>query len=167
MSKLEDFVPTFDGPPGSLFLSDRDVVIIELRGLKHSRPNLHTPELYQLQIELLGQHLTADKLVRIYKDTIKSIYKRLTAEGVNLSAYNYWETANDIAFVMEKLGYDKFALFGNSAGTIVAQYMLMEHSDKLTALSLNAVVNVPAGFNKMCLTSINILESIFYRIRTK
>jgi len=164
MSNLEDFVPTFDGPLGNFLLNDRDIVIIELRGLKHSRPNLHTPELGQLQIELLGKHLTSDELISAYKETIGSIYKRLTDQGVNLAAYNYLETANDIAFVMEQLGYDKFALFGNSAGTIVAQYMLMDHADKLSALSLNAVVNVPAGFNKMCLTSINKMESIFEEI---
>ncbi len=164
MSNLEDFVPTFDGPLGKLFLFDRDVVIIELRGLKHSRPNLHTPELDQLQIELLEQHLSARELTQIYKETIRSVHKRLTDQGINLSAYNYWETANDIAFVMDKLGYEKFALFGNSAGTFVAQYMLMDHADRLTSLSLNAVANVPAGFNKMCLTSVDKLESIFKEI---
>lgn len=160
MSNLEDFVPTFDGPLGNLFLFDRDIVIIELRGLKHSRPNLHTPELDQLQIELLEQHLSARELTQIYKETIRSIQLRFTNQGINLSAYNYWETANDIAFVMDKLGYEKFALFGNSAGTFVAQYMLMDHADRLTSLSLNAVANVPAGFNKMCLTSVDKLESI-------
>jgi len=164
MSNLEDFVPTFDGPVGNLFLNERDVVIIELRGLKHSRPNLHTPELGKLQVDLLGKHLTSDELISIYKDTIKSIQQKFSRQGINLSAYNYWETANDIAFVMEQMGYDKFAVFGNSAGTIVAQYLLMEHSDRITALSLNAVVNVPAGFNKMCLTSVDKLESIFEEV---
>jgi len=164
MSNLEDFVPTFDGPLGNLFLNERDIVIIELRGLKHSRPNLHTPVFGELQEELLGQHLSADELIDIYKDTIQSIQEKFTAQGINLSAYNYWETASDIAFVMEQLGYEKFAVFGNSAGTIVAQYLLMNHADKLTALSLNAVVNVPAGFNKMCKTSVNKLESIFQEI---
>jgi len=161
MSNLEDFVPGFDGPLGSLFLNERDIVIIELRGLKHSKPNLHTPELGALQRELLGKHLSSEELIGIYKDTIRSIQEKFTRQGINLSAYNYWETASDIAFVMEKLGYDKFAVFGNSAGTIVAQYLLMDHADKLSALSLNAVVNVPAGFNKMCKTSVDKLESIF------
>jgi len=164
MSNLEDFVPTFDGPIGNLFLFERDVVIIELRGLKHSRPNLNTPELSELQVSLLGKHLSSDELISIYKDTIRAIQERFTDRGINLSAYNYWETASDIAYVMEQLGYEKFAVFGNSAGTIVAQYLLMDHADKLTALSLNAVVNVPAGFNKMCITSVGKLESIFEEV---
>lgn len=164
MSNLEDFVPTFDSPLGNLFLNERDIVIIELRGLKHSKPNLHTPELGELQVSLLGKHLSADELIRMYKDTILSIQERFTAQGINLSAYNYWETANDVAFVMEELGYEKFAVFGNSAGTIVAQYLLMDHAEKLSALSLNAVVNVPAGFNKMCKTSVDKLESIFQEV---
>jgi len=164
MSNLEDFIPTFDGPIGNLFLFDRDVVIIELRGLKHSKPNLHTPELDELQVELLGKHLSSDELINAYKETIASIHKKFTDQGINLSAYNYWETASDIAFVMEQLGYEKFAAFGNSAGTIVAEYLLMDHADNLAALSLNAVVNVPPGFNKMCVTSVNKLESIFMEL---
>lgn len=167
MSNLEDFVPTFDGPLGNLFLFERDVVIIELRGLEHSRPNLHTPELDQLQVELLDQHLTYDEMISVYKEAVYSIRKRFTDQGINLSAYNYTETASDIPFVMEHLGYDRFAVFGNSAGTIVAQYLLMEHADKLSTLSLNAVVNVPAGFNNMCVTSIDKLESIFDEIEQK
>ena len=164
MSNLEDFVPTFDGPLGKLFLFDRDVVIIELRGLKHSKPNLHTPELDELQIELLGKHLSSEELINAYKETIISIREKFTDQGINLSAYNYWETASDIAFVMEQLGYEKFAAFGNSAGTIVAEYLLMDHAEKLSALSLNAVVNVPPGFNKMCVTSVDKLESIFIEL---
>jgi pimeloyl-ACP methyl ester carboxylesterase len=164
MSNLEDFVPTFDGPLGNLFLFDRDVVIIELRGLKHSKPNLHTPELAELQVELLGKHLSSEELINAYTEVISTIRKKFSDQGINLSAYNYWETANDIAFVMEKLGYEKFAAFGNSAGTFVAQYLLMDHADKLSALSLNAIANVPPGFNKMCVTSVNKLESIFEEI---
>ena len=161
MSNLEDFVPTFDSPLGSFFLQDRDVVIVELRGLKHSRPNLHTPELEQLQAELLVDHLQAGELVTAYKEAIRQAKKRFDEQGINLSAYNYWETANDLAFVMEKLGYEKFFAFGNSAGTIVAQYLLMEHADMLSGLVLNAVANVPPGFNNMVVSSVDKLESVF------
>lgn len=70
MSNLEDFVPRFDGPLGNLFLELRDVVIVELRGLKHSRPNMHIPELGELQVSLLGQHLSSEELVGIYMDPV-------------------------------------------------------------------------------------------------
>lgn len=164
MSNLEDFVPTFDSPLGSFFLQERDVVIIELRGLQHSRPSLYTPALDKLQVELLDQHLNAEELVSKYSEAIMLAKEDFDKRGINLSSYNYWETASDLAFVMEKLGYDKFFAFGNSAGTIVAQYLLMEHSDHLAGLVLNAVANVPPGFNNMIVTSVNKLESIFSEI---
>ena len=164
MSNLEDFVPTFDSPLGTFFLQDRDVVIIELRGLKHSRPSLHTPVLEKRQVELLDQHLNAEDLISEYSKAIIQAKENFDKQGINLSAYNYWETANDLAFVMEKLGYEKFFAFGNSAGTIVAQYLLMEHSDRLAGLVLNAVANVPPGFNNMIVTSVNKLESIFQEL---
>jgi pimeloyl-ACP methyl ester carboxylesterase len=165
MSNLEDFVPTFDSPLGNFFLQDRDVVIIELRGLQHSRPSLHTPVLEKLQVELLDQHLNAEELVSKYSEAIMLSKEEFDKQGINLSAYNYWETASDLAFVMEKLGYEKFFAFGNSAGTIVAQYLLMEHSDHLAGLVLNAVANVPPGFNNMIVTSVDKLESIFSEIK--
>jgi len=165
MSNLEDFVPTFDSPLGTFFLQDRDVVIIELRGLKHSRPSLHTPALDKLQVELLDQHLDAEELISKYSEAIMQAKESFDKQGINLSAYNYWETANDLAFVMEQLGYEKFFAFGNSAGTIVAQYLLMEHSDQLAGLVLNAVANVPPGFNNMIVTSVDKLESIFTELQ--
>lgn len=165
MSNLEDFVPTFDSPMGNFFLQERDVVIIELRGLQHSRPSLLSPELDKLQVELLDQHLNAEELVSQYSEAIRHAKMEYDKQGINLSAYNYWETASDIALVMEKLGYEKFFAFGNSAGTIVAQYLLMEHSDHLAGLVLNAVANVPPGFNNMIVTSVDKLESIFNELQ--
>jgi pimeloyl-ACP methyl ester carboxylesterase len=165
MSNLEDFVPTLDGPLGSLFLNDRDVVIIELRGLQHSRPSLLSPALDKLQVELLDQHLKAEEIISQYSEAVRLAKKEYDKQGINLSAYNYWETASDLAFVMEKLGYEKFFAFGNSAGTIVAQYLLMEHSEHLAGLVLNAVVNVPPGFNNMIITSVDKLESIFSELK--
>ena len=164
MSNLEDFVPTFDSPLGNLFLNERDVVIIELRGLKHSRPSLHTPELEALQVELLDQHLQTEELLQVYLDTIASIRSRFEADGIDLSAYNYWETASDIVFVMESLGYDKFSAFGNSAGSFLAQYLLMDHADHLESLVLNAIPDLEPGFNNMCLTSIAKLVEILDKV---
>jgi pimeloyl-ACP methyl ester carboxylesterase len=115
-------------------------------------------------VELLDQHLRAEELISRYSEAIRLAREDFDKRGINLSAYNYWETASDLAFVMEKLGYEKFFAFGNSAGTIVAQYLLMEHSDHLAGLVLNAVANVPPGFNNMIVTSVNKLESIFIEL---
>jgi hypothetical protein len=73
----------------------------------------------------------SEELASRYSEAIKRTKEEFDKQGIHLSAYNYWETASDLAFVMEKLGYEKFFAFGNSAGTIVAQYLLMEHSDHL------------------------------------
>ncbi len=161
LSNIDNFVPELDGPLGDLLLDKRDVVIIELRGLKYSKPNLFTPELTNLQISLLDKHLPIDEIVKLYTDTIKSIYKRFANEGLNLSAYNYFETANDIVYIMEQLGYDKFAVFGSSAGTIVAQHLLMNHPENLSGVIMNAVVDIDNAMNEMHLSSINMLETIF------
>ena len=163
-SNIDDFVPGLFGPIGNLFLNERDVVVIELRGLKYSRPNLNTPELEQLQVELLDENLSADEVFRIYRDTIVSIQKRLTDAGVNLSAYNYWETASDLVFVMEQLGYEKFFAFGSSSGSIVAQHLLMDHSEHIAGIVMNAVVDLEPGFNNMYVHTIEKLDKIFKEV---
>jgi hypothetical protein len=76
---------------GKLFLNERDIVIIESRGLKYSKPNLVCPGLEELQLSLLEKNLTADETIDLYLDTLQSAYNRFIDEGVNLSAFNSLE----------------------------------------------------------------------------
>jgi len=101
LSNIDDFVPKLTGGLGNLFLYNRDVVVIETRGLKYSKPFLHIPELEKIQLSLLGENLSVDETIEIYLDTLQSAYKKFEDEGVNLSAYNTYEISNEVAYVME------------------------------------------------------------------
>ncbi|WP_430815547.1 alpha/beta fold hydrolase [Carboxylicivirga sp. RSCT41] len=160
LSNIDNFVPLF-ADAGQLFLNNRDVVIIELRGLKYSKPYLNTPEIVNLQNYLVDKHLTADETLTLYCDSIKSAYLRFNKQGINLSAFNYKETVSDIVYVMNHLDYDTFSLFGSSAGTIVAQQLMMDYPEKLEAVMLNAVVDMNFALNGMYANTINMLEKIF------
>jgi len=56
MSDIDNFVPDLFGDLGALFLNNRDIVIIELRGLKYSKPNLMLPEIDNLQLYLADKN---------------------------------------------------------------------------------------------------------------
>jgi pimeloyl-ACP methyl ester carboxylesterase len=164
-SDIGGWLPILSGDLGKLFLSNRDVVIIELRGLKYSKPNLICPELDNLKLYLLDKNFTAEKTVDLYLDTLKRVYNRFEREGVNLSAYNNDEIADDIVYVMDNLGYKKFSMFGVSFGTSVVETLLLRHPDHLVCVVLNAVVNLNKSFTNMHINSINTLDSIFEKCK--
>ncbi|MBT8313381.1 MAG: alpha/beta hydrolase, partial [Maribacter sp.] len=165
MSDIDAFIPLMIGDLGKLFLDNRDVVIIELRGLKYSKPNLLSPEIEALQMSLLDKNYTADETLDVYMDTLKETYTRFETEGVNLSAFNDYEIAKDIVFVMEQLGHDSFAVFGSSFGTLVCQHLLLNHSDHITSVTMNAVVDMNKAFPGMHTNANQTLEALFEKCR--
>ncbi len=75
-------------------------------------------------------------------DSLQSAYDRLVQEGVNLSAFNDYEIANDIVFVMEQLNYEKFSVFGSSFGTLVTEHLLLNHSEHLVSVTGEKFIGV-------------------------
>ena len=161
MSDIDNFVPDLFGDLGGLFLNNRDIVIIELRGLKYSKPNLMLPEIDNLQLYLADKNLSTEHTIDLYMDSLQSAYDRLEQEGVNLSAYNDYEIANDIVYVMEQLNYEKFSVFGSSFGTLVTEHLLLNHSEHLVSVTMNAVVDINKALPGMHTNSIQALEDIF------
>lgn len=94
---------------------------------------------------------------------MRGVYDRFTKQGINLSAYNNLEIANDIVYVMEQLGYDKFSVFGSSFGTLVAQYLLLHHDERLVSVVMNATVDLNRALYGMHTNSLNALDTLFER----
>ncbi|MCK5443929.1 MAG: alpha/beta fold hydrolase, partial [Maribacter sp.] len=160
-SNIDGFVPDLAGGLGDLFLNERDVVIIESRGLKYSEPYLKIRGLEELQLSLLKKNLNADETIALYMDSISASYNRFNNQGIDLSAFNSLETSNEIAYVMKQLGYGKFSMFGTSYGTEIAQYVLMNHSDQLASVVMNGVMDINLGGYHMHTSLISTLDAMF------
>lgn len=165
LSNMDNFVPDLCSDLGNLVLNNRDVIIIELRGLKYSKPNLFCPEIDNLQMYLVDKNLSVEETIDLYMDTLKVVYNRFTQEGINLSAYNSFEIANDIVYIMQQLGYEMFSVFGSSFGTLVAQHLLLNHSEHLVCAVMNATVDMNKGLYGMHTNSINALDTIFEKCK--
>ena len=140
-SNMDQFLPLLAGPAGPTLLAQRDAVIIELRGLRYSKPALVCQEVYDAQLAMVGEDVKGDEANQKLLDGMRACHDRLVAEGVNLSAYNNVETAADIAPASRRPGRaDRFNLFGSSAGTIVAQHVMRDFPDRVRSVVLNAVV---------------------------
>ena len=139
-SNFEVFFPVLAGPVGEALLSQRDVVLIELRGLFHSDPNLVAEELFAAQLELASKDVSGPEANAVMLEALRKTHDRFIAEGINPAAFNNKETAADIAFIMSALGYDRFNLFGSSAGTMVAQSVMRDYPQRVRSVALNAAV---------------------------
>ena len=67
---------------------DRDLVVMAQRGTLHSRPNLACPEVDRFYAEAVGLRYDAPSTGRRLVRATRACRGRLTASGVDLSAYN-------------------------------------------------------------------------------
>lgn len=126
-------------------LQHRDIVFVEQRGTQFSRPALRCPERVDHNVAVAKGELA-------FSDPgwIKACRDRLTATGVNFSAFNSIENAADLYFVAEVLGYEQFNYYGVSYGTLLGQYVIAqadEHRVKLRSVILDGVVRADVDFN--------------------
>lgn len=142
-SGIESITPEIAGPLGGALLANRDLVLIDYRGLPLADPALMCPEIIDSAFSEFSRPLTAEEFMEGQIAVAAQCRDRLRAEGVALEAFNNVETAADIAMVMTALGYDEFHVYGTSAGTILAQHLLRDFPDRLASVIIDSTV--PAG----------------------
>ena len=163
-SGIESITPEVAGPLGPALLAQRDLVLIDYRGLPLADPNLMCPEFKEVSDQTLGQDLSAEEYMARQLEGSAACRDRLLAEGVTLEAFNNVETAADIAMVMTALGYEKFNVYGTSAGTILAQHLLRDFSDRLRSVVIDSTV--PAGRSNVHIeAAVNAAETLDAVIR--
>ncbi|MFY7867299.1 alpha/beta hydrolase [Roseateles sp.] len=136
-------VPTL--PELQAVLRSRDLVFVEERGTRYSKPFLSCPE-YD------AKNIAVAKGEMAYTDPswFKTCQERFKAQGINLNAFNTRENAADVYFVAETLGYRAFNYYGVSYGTLLGQYVIAQadkHKAKLRSVILDGVVRPDIDFN--------------------
>ena len=101
-------------------LDQRDLILFDQRGVGYSEPALDCPE---IMADILA-HMEADfdpaTELTNYRAALTECWARLTADGVNLSAYNSAVSAADLDDLRQALGYETWNLLGVSYGTRLA-----------------------------------------------
>ena len=137
-SNLDNFIPDIAGELGKYILPRRDVVIIELRGLRYSSSFLRCEEVFEANLNMLDENLSFEESIENLRKALASSKESFDKKNINLAAYNNAETAKDIHMVMDALGYKKFSLVGSSAGTLVAHHVINENPDRIRCAILDA-----------------------------
>lgn len=153
-SNMDNFVPQIASMLGQYLLPERDIVIIELRGLRYSKPFLKCDELNEVRKQMLEQNLSYEESMSVQLKALTATKDRFEKEGINLSAFNNKETAADIAMILSNLGYDKFNIVGSSAGTLVAHHVIRDYPDRIRCAIMDAGLPIDTTIMKDYVPSI-------------
>lgn len=125
----------------SSFLEDRDVVLIDQRGigkLKMWYAQLKWPN----EDLFVSQEAATDHMNVMVEKSLKAFNRR----GIDLNGYNTVESAHDVDAIRAKLGYDKIIPMGFSYGSHLGLSYLKYHGDKVERAILIGVEGLDETF---------------------
>jgi pimeloyl-ACP methyl ester carboxylesterase len=124
---------------GDAILEERDYILFSQRGTSYAEPFLGCPGRIDFQWELAAQALSlAERNVREL-EFWNACRDTLTAQGINLAAYNSAENAADVNDLRLALGYEKVNLYGISYGSRLALIVLRDHPEGVRSAIIDAV----------------------------
>jgi pimeloyl-ACP methyl ester carboxylesterase len=94
------------------FNRDRELVLMDQRGTLLTTPSVQCPEIERFTVRSLGLVYDAASTGRLHVAATRACYRRLTARGIDLGAYNTTESADDLADLRTALGIHEWNLFG-------------------------------------------------------
>jgi pimeloyl-ACP methyl ester carboxylesterase len=110
-----------------------DVILLDIRGAGLSTPLLVHREAPPLPPNAFTDEETA---LRILKERARAAAEHFRGQGVDLSAYNTIEAADDIEDLRQALGAQKLDLLGFSYGTHLALSVIRRHGQRINRVVL-------------------------------
>ena len=101
-------------------LDRRDLILFDQRGVGYSKPALDCPEIMAEKLAHMEADLDPVVERANYRAVLADCHARLSADGINLSAYNSAASAADLDDLRQALGYETWNLLGVSYGTRLA-----------------------------------------------
>ncbi|MCS6870965.1 MAG: alpha/beta hydrolase [Anaerolineae bacterium] len=143
---IKTFAQFAAAPPISLLRQDRDVVLFDQRGTYYSQPRLDCPAYFDLSVSLLEREVSPEERTRLAVEALSACKADYEAQGIDLSAFNSYENAADVPFIMlDALGYSSYDFYGVSYGTLLGQHVMAVAPRGLRSAILDA--NVPRQAN--------------------
>ncbi|MFI8520843.1 alpha/beta fold hydrolase [Streptomyces sp. NPDC085481] len=119
---------------------DRDLIVMTQRGGPYSQPSLVCPEVDRFHADAVGLRYDAPSTGRLLVRATKQCKDRLTADGIDLRAYNTTENAADFAALRKALGIHRWNVYGYSYGTDLGLTYLRRHPQGIRSLTIDSVV---------------------------
>jgi pimeloyl-ACP methyl ester carboxylesterase len=114
-----------------LFMAMRevaDVIALDQRATGNSAPDLDCPQTLDYPLDRPGDR---EEILRLFKQKARECAEHWKSKGVDLSAYNTNESADDIESLRVALGAEKVSLWGISYGTHLALATIRRHEKSI------------------------------------
>ncbi len=121
------------------FLTQRDFIIFDPRGVGYSEPVLNCWERDEESPEMMEAGLGSETAYTLEVDSFARCRDNLIAQGFDLEAYNSAALAADVIDLKTVLGYDKINLYAVSYGTRLALTILRDHPEEIRSVILDSV----------------------------
>lgn len=116
-------------------LDDFDVLAVEQRGTRWTRPVAFCDEIIEYNLKTLSQPEDEEAESQIHAKCLAE-----ASERINLDSISTYQIAYDLVFSAQHFGYPTFSFFGVSYGTLVGHYLLKFHPDSLEKTILDSPV---------------------------
>ena len=117
---------------------ERDLILLDQRGVGRSEPRLECPDYRRERAELPVLDLDPDELQREV-DALLACKRTLSEQGIDLSAYTPQAIAADVVDLAAAMGYQTYNLYGSSFGTMLALTVMRDFPDHLRSVVLDGV----------------------------
>lgn len=122
------------------YLTERDFIVFDPRGLGYSEPRFDCDEFKTTYLQDLQGKFPEAQRVSYYQGALLGCKNRLVNAGVNLSAYTSIDIAADAKDVLVALGYKQANLYGISYGTRIGQLLMRDYPTFVRSAILDSVV---------------------------
>jgi pimeloyl-ACP methyl ester carboxylesterase len=131
-----------------LFARDRDLILLDSRGTGLSEPLLICDNYgIDLNLEIIAYHMACAEA--------------MTADGIDLGAYNSVQSAHDIAMLAATLDYDQINLYGISYGTRLALTVMRDHPEIVRSAILDSPYPVHInGLEQQTVSGFNAMDQL-------
>jgi pimeloyl-ACP methyl ester carboxylesterase len=134
------------------FLKFGGFILFDQRGTKKTQPCLDCPEVDSAIWRSYKQHLNKDSLVLL---AVKKCRNKFTAQGIDLSAYNTLESAEDINDLRLALHLDSLNLVGISYSGGLMLTVARNHPEAVRTLILNSPLPGYVNYEEHALLNFN------------
>ena len=122
-------------------LAEREVIVVDQRGVGRSEPVLDCPEVHELGDEVNARaDRTDEDEDRALLDGLEACFDRFRDDGIDPAWFTTPANADDIELVREALGAERWNLFGISYGTRLGLEVLRRHPQPVRAAVLDSVL---------------------------
>jgi pimeloyl-ACP methyl ester carboxylesterase len=127
---------------------NRDVILLEQRGNRYTKPALLCPEMNQVRAAESELNISGAEAVKREVDAATICRKRFIADGIDLDGYNTRESAADIADLRALLKIDQLNLYGVSYAAHLMLVVMREHPEGIRAVFLDSVLPTNVNYDE-------------------